>query len=181
VDKAEVVRRCQVGDQEAFRLIVERYSGVLGGTAYLMTHDHAQVDDLVQETFLLAWRGIGNLRSSSNLKAWLVRILVNRVISERRKKRVMEAELVEVESKAGDSNSEELVLADEERKRIRAALETLPEAQRQVTVLRYFADLTIPEVAKVLGCREGTVKSRLHRALAQLRNVLQSETARAPA
>jgi len=179
VDESEVVRRCQNGDQEAFRLIVERYSGVLGGTAYLMTRDRAQVDDLLQETFLLAWRGIGTLRASGNLKAWLVRILVNKVISERRKKRVMEAELVEVESKAGDSNSEELVLADEERQRIRGALETLPEAQRQVTVLRYFADLTIPEVARVLGCREGTVKSRLHRALAQLRTVLQSETVQA--
>jgi RNA polymerase sigma-70 factor (ECF subfamily) len=181
VDESEVVRRCQDGDQEAFRLIVERFSSVLGGTAYLMTRDRAQVDDLVQETFLLAWRGIGSLRSSSNLKAWLVRILVNRVISEKRKKRVMEAELVEVESKAGDSNSEELVLAEEERQRIREALETLPEAQREVTVLRYFADLTIPEVARVLGCREGTVKSRLHRALAQLRNVLQSETVQASA
>ncbi|MBM3924996.1 MAG: sigma-70 family RNA polymerase sigma factor [SAR202 cluster bacterium] len=179
MDESEVVRRCQNGDQEAFRLIVERYSGVLGGTAYLMTRDRAQVDDLLQETFLLAWRGIGTLRASGNLKAWLVRILVNKVISERRKKRVMEAELVEVESKAGDSNSEELVLADEERQRIRGALETLPEAQRQVTVLRYFADLTIPEVARVLGCREGTVKSRLHRALAQLRTVLQSETVQA--
>jgi RNA polymerase sigma-70 factor (ECF subfamily) len=144
-----------------------------------MTHDHAQVDDWCRRPF--SWRGIGNLRSSSNLKAWLVRILVNRVTGERRKKRAMEAELVEVESKAGDSNSEELVLADEERKRIREALETLPETQRQVTVLRYFADLTIPEVAKVLGCREGTVNSRVHRALAQLRNVLQSETAGVPA
>ncbi len=179
MDESEVVRRCQDGDQEAFRLIVERYSGVLGGTAYLMTRDRAQVDDLLQETFLLAWRGIRNLRSSGHLKAWLIRILVNRVISERRKKRVLETELGDLEVKSDDSGSEELVLAEEERQRIRKALETLPEAQRQVAVLRYFADLTIPEVARALGCREGTVKSRLHRALAHLRDVLQSEVAQA--
>ena len=176
MDEADIIRRCQDGDREAFRSVVEWYGRVLYGTAYMMTRDRPLAEDLVQEAFLLAWSNILSFRPGTNLRAWLLRILLNRTISEQRKKRVTQIELDEGAATVPDPDpGEKLVLREEERERIRRGLGTLPLEQRQVVVLRYYADLTGPEIAKTLGWREGTVRSRLHRALAQLRPLLLDE------
>jgi len=176
LDETEVIRRCQDGEREAFRFVVEQYGKVLYGTAYMMTRDRPLAEDLVQEAFLLGWSNISDFQLGTNLKAWLLRILVNRTISEQRKKRVTQIELEEGAATLSDPDpGEDLVLRKEERERIRRGLETLPPEQRQAMVLRYYADLTGPEIAKTLGWREGTVRSRLHRALAQLRSLLGEE------
>ena len=80
----EIIRRCQAGDREAFRSLVEQYQDVLYGTAYLMTGSRMVAEDQVQEAFLSAWKGIGSFRTGRPLKPWLVRILVNKVLSYRR-------------------------------------------------------------------------------------------------
>ena len=176
MDEVGVIRRCQEGERDAFRFVVEQYGKVLHGTAYMMTRDRALAEDLVQETFLLAWRNISGFKSGTNLKAWLLRILVNRTVSEQRKKRVTLIELEEGAAALSDPDQvEEQVLHNEERERIRSALETLPSDQRQAVVLRYYAELTAPEIAQTLGWREGTVRSRLHRAMARLRPLLYEE------
>ena len=126
----EAVLRCQDGDREAFRHLVEQYKNPLYGTAYLMTGNAAQAEEHVQDAFLLAWRGIKSFQRGRPLKPWLMRIL-------------------------------------------RQALAQLTPEHRQVVVLRYFADLTVPQVARSAGVREGTVKSRLHRALRQMRELLE--------
>ena len=179
MDEAEVIRRSQGGESEAFRLLVERYGKVLFGTAYLMTHDRPLAEDMVQEAFLLAWRALPSFRSGTNFKAWLLRILVNRTMADRRKKRVAEVQLAEaIPDPPGHEDTEETVLRGEERQLVRQALKALSQERRDAVVLRYYSDLTVPEVARVLGCRQGTVKSRLHRALRQLREVLRGEELR---
>src|SRR5208283_3044182 len=80
----DIIRRCQAGDREAFRAVVEKYQDVLYGTAYLMTGSKTTAEDHVQEAFLAAWKGIGNFRTGYPLKPWLVRILVNKVLSYQR-------------------------------------------------------------------------------------------------
>ena len=82
--EAEIIRRCQAGDREAFRTLVEQYQNVLYGTAYLMTGSKMVAEDQVQEAFLSAWKGIGSFRTGHPLKPWLVRTLVNKVLSYRR-------------------------------------------------------------------------------------------------
>ena len=81
----EAVRRCQDGDREAFRHLVERYKDVLYGTACLMTGNASVAEEHVQESFLLAWRGVGGFRVGLPVKPWLVRILVNTITSQRRR------------------------------------------------------------------------------------------------
>ena len=81
----EAVRRCQDGDREAFRHLVERYKDVLYGTACLMTGNAYVAEEHVQESFLLAWRGVGGFRVGLPVKPWLVRILVNTITSQRRR------------------------------------------------------------------------------------------------
>ncbi|MCH8102313.1 MAG: sigma-70 family RNA polymerase sigma factor [Chloroflexi bacterium] len=176
MDETEAVRLCQEGHESAFQVIVERYGDVMYGTAVLMTHDRALAEDLVQDALMLAWKGFSRFRAGSNLKAWLMRILVNRVISDRRRKRVDEVEMDASYNELVEPGSTiQTVISAEEAERIRAALLELPFEPRQAVVLRFYAGMTIPEIAETLGWREGTVKSRLHRALRQLKDVLESQ------
>lgn len=175
MDDHVAVRLCQDGQPDAFRLIVERHSGVLFGTAYLMTRDRARAEDMVQEALLSAWRGIRSFRPGSSLRAWLIRILVNRVISEGRRHRVEETELgPETPDPSVEPEGEARVMQAEDRALIGRAMSTLPDEQRRALTLRYYADLTVPEIARALGWAEGTVKSRIHRGLRRLRDALDS-------
>ncbi len=174
----QAVLRCQDGEREAFRHLVERYQDVLFGTAVLMTGDRAQAEEHVQEAFLAAWRGIQGFQSERPVKPWLVRILVNTVVSQRRR-RVVSTVSLEYESEAEDAaRPADEIEAQHERLAIRQALAGLNPEQRQVVVLRFFAGLTVPQLAEATGVREGTVKSRLHRALGQLRDQLTTGDAR---
>ena len=169
IDEQDAVRRCQLGDREAFRPIVERYGDVLMGTVYLMTHDRAVSEDLVQEAFVRAWKGIGTFRLGQPVKPWLVRIAVNQALNAQGPGADCRSEpLSEAQSGAEDPA---LDRADDE-DQIRRALGQLSADHRRVVVLRYFADLSTAEVANALGVREGTVKSRLSRALEQMREAL---------
>ena len=171
----EAIQRCQQGDREAFRQLVDRYRDVLFGTAVLMTGNRAVAEEQVQEALLSAWRGIRGFRLGSPVKPWLVRILVNAVLSQQRRRALPTVQL-------NDTGTDELCLgggdpasaldALEDRVVLRRAIANLSPDHREVVALRYFAGLTVPETARALGVREGTIKSRLHRALAVLREQL---------
>ncbi len=171
IDEQDVIRRCQTGDREAFRLIVERYGNVLMGTIYLMTHDRAVSEELVQETFVRAWTGIGTFRLGQPVRPWLVRIAVNQALNARARHEVPVEPLSEANE--GGSTDPGFGRADD-RDEVRQALSQLSDDHRRVVVLRYFVDLSTKEVANALGVREGTVKSRLSRALEQLQEILAS-------
>jgi len=87
-EEAELIRRVRARIKEAFRLLVEKYRAVIFGTAYLMTRDRGLAEDAVQETLIRMWKHLSSLRQDENLKAWLVRIVVNEINYQRRKKRV---------------------------------------------------------------------------------------------
>ena len=171
----EAILRCQDGDRDAFRHLVERYKDVLFGTAVLMTGNRAVAEEQVQEALLSAWRGIQGFRRGSPVKPWLLRILVNAVLSQQRKRTIPTVQLNgngPEEPDAAYADPTETLDALENRLELRRAIAGLSPEHRQVVALRYFAGLTVPEVARTLGVREGTVKSRLHRALALLRHQL---------
>ena len=103
----------------------------------------------------------------------MIRILVNRVISETRRNRVEETAMgPETPEPAVEPEGEARVMRAEERELMGAAMSTLPDEQRKALTLRYYADLSIPEIARVLGWAEGTVKSRIHRGLRHLEQAL---------
>jgi len=165
----EAVRRCQQGDREAFRHLVESYKDVLYGTAYLMTGNASLAEEQVQECFLAAWRGIRGFRLGRPVKPWLVRILVNRVMSHHRRPSLHTTPLEQGIHQGGAEAVGEMAERVESRDEVRRALAALSPEHRQVVMLRYFTGLSLPQLAQVLNCREGTVKSRLHRALRHLR------------
>ena len=178
----EAIVRCQDGDREAFRHLVDRYRDVLFGTAVLMTGNRAVAEEQVQEALLSAWRGIRGFRQGSPVKPWLLRILVNAVLSQQRRRTVPTAVINgngPDDPAASGADPAQTLDALEDRLELRRAITNLSPDHRQVVALRYFAELTVPEVARALGIREGTVKSRLHRALALLRQRLNDPPAEA--
>lgn len=174
----QAVLRCQDGEHEAFRHLVDRYKDVLFGTAVLMTGNRALAEEQVQEALLAAWRGIAGFQSGRPVKPWLVRILVNAVLSQRRRRAIDTVPLETYRHADDRPQPGEAVEAQLDRQAVRDALGGLSPDHRQVIVLRYFADLTVPQLAEAIGVREGTVKSRLSRALSQLRKQLTSGGAR---
>ena len=180
----EAIVRCQNGDREAFRHLVDQYRDVLFGTAVLMTGNRAVAEEQVQEALLSAWRGIRGFRAGRPFKPWVLRILVNAVLSQQRRRSLPTVNLDgngPDGPEAVNGDPVETLDALEDRLALRRAIAGLNPDHRQVVALRYFAGLTVPEVARTLGIREGTVKSRLHRALALLREQLDDpvpETAR---
>ena len=180
----EAIARCQGGDRDAFRHLVEQYKDVLFGTAVLMTGNRAVAEEQVQEALLSAWRGIRGFRLGNPVKPWLVRILVNAVLSQQRRRSIPTVQFDEYESAEPDPaahNPAERLDAVESRIELRRAISELSREHRQVVALRYFAGLTVPEIARALSAREGTVKSRLHRALAVLRQQLDDCELETPA
>jgi RNA polymerase sigma-70 factor (ECF subfamily) len=175
-EEAAIVRRCQAGDKEAFRVLVKQHSRALFGTAYLMTRDRGLAEDAVQRALVQIWKHIQALRLQSSLKAWLIRIVVNEVNQQSRKKRVPTVPLEETSEVVGDPDeAEAVVVRHEQQQSIKRALEMLPSKQREAVVLKYFSDLTVPEIATITGQREGTIKSRLSRALDRLGEIIHNE------
>ena len=171
----EAVQRCQRGDREAFRYLVERYQGVVFGTAYNMTGNRAVAEELAQEAFLSAWKGIRTFRKGRPFKPWLMRILVNEVMTQRRRRYVVTTP-IEGGDWPGDAEDPAASLeAQLDRQTLRQAIAALSPEHRQVVVLRYFAEMSVQEVARAAGLNEGTVKSRLFRAHQALRQRLSDE------
>ena len=166
----EAVRRCQEGDRDAFRHLVEAYKSPMYGTALLMTGNPALAEEHVQDALLNAWRGIRRFQRGRPVKPWLMRILVNAVVSQQRRRSLTTVSLDESLPIGAPEDDTETV---ENRQVLREALSQLSPEHREVVVLRYFADLSVAEVAHSTGVREGTVKSRLHRALRHMRELLE--------
>jgi RNA polymerase sigma-70 factor (ECF subfamily) len=169
----QIVRRCQTGDREAFRNLVDHYQNVLYGTAYMMTNNRTVAEDQVQETLLSAWKAIGSFRSGHPFKPWLVRILVNKVVSyQRANSKTMESvDSNQVTDPVGDDPAGDIKREDQ----LQRVLQSLSQEQRQVVLLRYFAGLSLAETAAVLGRRQGTVKSQVHIALEQLKEFIEDD------
>jgi RNA polymerase sigma-70 factor, ECF subfamily len=148
--------------------------------AMVLSRNHAEAEDLVQETYVRAIQALGRLRAGSNMKGWLFTILRNIWFNQLRKRR-NGPQMVEVEDGVANSiaepssNSYELYVSKMEAEQVRAAIQELPVESREIILLREYEDLSYQEIASVLDCPVGTVMSRLGRARAKLRALL-SET-----
>jgi RNA polymerase sigma-70 factor (ECF subfamily) len=138
-----------------------------------MTGNRTAAEDHVQEAFLSAWKGIGSFRSGYPLKPWLVRILVNKILSYQRANAnpMISLDTESFADPAGDDPAEEIAQRDQ----LRRVMQRLSNEQRQVVLLRYFAGLSLAETAEALGRRQGTVKSQTSRALEQLKDLIEDD------
>ena len=147
--------------------------------AMVLSRNHAEAEDLVQETYVRALQALGRLRASSNMKGWLFTILRNLWLNQLRKRR-NGPQMVEIEVGDGVANniaepskdSHDLYVSKVEAEQVRAAIQELPVESREIILLREYEDLSYQEIASVLDCPVGTVMSRLGRARAKLRALL---------
>ena len=166
------MRRLTSGEFEAMALPL---IDPLYNFAHWMSGDPDEAQDLVQETFARALKGLGGFREDSNFRAWMFRILRNTFLTNRtglaRRNTVQEGE--GMADLAVDSNTPEVMLLRRtDTERVREALASLPEPSRTVLVLADLEDLSYREIAEALGIPPGTVMSRLSRARAMLRRHL---------
>ena len=155
-------------DEDAFRDFVVGRSPSYLRTAYLLTGDWGHAEDLLQTTLAKVYRAWARLRDHENLDAYVRRVMVNTQTTWWR--RAWKAE--QPTGSLPDWPGPNAVDASDDRDRLRRALLTLPARQRAVVVLRHYEDLSEAEVARVLSCSVGTVKSQCARGLAKLRDAL---------
>jgi RNA polymerase sigma-70 factor (ECF subfamily) len=136
--------------------------------AMTMLNDRGAAEDAVQEAALKAWRNLGRLRTDSPLRPWFLTVVANECRSARRTRwwRIL---------RLPDLRSRSIAVSVEDRIDLAAALERLAPRHLLVLSLYYHLDLPIEEVARVLGCSEGAVRVRIHRALAALRPTMALE------
>ncbi|GER91871.1 RNA polymerase sigma factor [Dictyobacter vulcani] len=174
--ETELVERSTYGDQMAFQQLWELHHAVAMAAALRMCHQRPLAEEITQGAFLLAWRGLPRFQAGSPFRPWLMRILYRHALDVMEKQRVhlhpvSLDDVVVQEAVYGDGarDMQELVVQRDE---VRQALAYLNAEQRRVIALRYGADLTELDIARVLGWPPGTVKSRLNRAREQLRRHL---------
>ncbi len=182
---AELVEQARSGAGDAYDVLVRRYQELAFRTAYLITRDAADAEEVAQDALTKAYYALDRFRAGAPFRPWLLQIVANE--ARNRRKSVGRRAKLALRAAEGDPpgrvepSPEGEVLATEQRAAILAALDTLRDDDRQVIAYRYFLDRSEAEMADILNCARGTVKSRLSRALGRLRGLLAGSDAAIPA
>lgn len=177
----KLLERARGGDAAAYGALVREHQEIAFRTAFLITSNAADAEEAAQDAFLKAYRALARFRDGEPLRPWLLTIVANearnrRAAAGRRSRLSRSAALAERHAASTRSPpADAAVLSTARRERLLTALDALPERDRAVIVCRHLLELSERESATVLGCRPGTVKSRLSRALARLRADLGEE------
>jgi RNA polymerase sigma-70 factor (ECF subfamily) len=179
LDEDILIARARRGEAQAYGLLVTRYQDIAVRVAYLTTHDPDEAHDAAQEAFIKAYYALPRFRVGAPFRAWLLRIVSNEArnrvkAAHRRRKLVLQLAEHQFHGDA-DASPQTAAVGAFERQRLLAAVNALSESDQLVVAQRYFLELSEAEMAEILGCPRGTVKSRLSRALARLRHSLETQ------
>ncbi len=184
---APTIHRAQQGDASAFEELVDAFSARLYGFLFRLTGSRSVAEELVQEVFLRVVRTIGRYQHEGRFKAWIFRIAANlardRVRRLTRRPRIVSLSGADgdgqgLEDSLGDtthvSPEHDMALADDV-DRLQQAFSRLPEAEREVLLLRHYSDMSFAQIAESMGTPLGTALARSHRALGKLREMMGQE------
>jgi RNA polymerase sigma-70 factor, ECF subfamily len=180
MDEREAIERLKKGEVDALETLVRLYHNRAGRVAYLIVRDHAVAEDLAQGAFVRAYERIGQFDTTRPFGPWFMRIVVNDAIGAARgRERRTSYEARDVGTPMEwladpAAGPHELAEEAEERRRVWAALEKLPPAQRAAIVQRYYLGMSEAEMAEGGGHPPGTIKSRLHAARRRLSKLLHA-------
>lgn len=178
MDEKKLILKIQSGDMNAFAELFEIYKNEAYKYSYLITGKEDLSEDIVQEAFVQCYTNIKNLKNIEQFKSWFFKILTRLAwkYSNKEKKAVPVDDIFE---KADSNKLDEYVneyIRKEQSDMLHSEIEKLDVKQKTVIILYYFNELTIKEIAHVMGCFEGTVKSRLHSARRKLKkNLMRSD------
>lgn len=178
-DECFLIRSVCEGDRNAARALFDRYREQVRRVVYQLVFDLEETRDICQETWMKAFSGLRTFKGGSSFETWLLRIAVNTAISAARKEKsrglrrtgsIDEIAQIAPETPPGQRTHLEEAMQQEA---IERSLSLLSPQQRQAFVLHHCEGMPIAEIAEVMGCREGTVKSHLFRAVRRLRDLLR--------
>jgi RNA polymerase sigma-70 factor (ECF subfamily) len=182
-DEAAVTQALR-GDAASFRVLVERHSRAIFGLAFRMTGNEHDAEDIVQETFLRAYRALRTFESRANFGTWLHRVAINCALDHLRRVRRREEEPYSGASEHEEDGEplrsipsaaptpERLLLSAELKQKLEGAMAELSDRERAAFVMRHFEGSSIGEIGKALGLRETAAKNTVFRAVRKLREAL---------
>ena len=177
-----LVARARTGDTDAFRVLVERHSRALFRLAYRMTGNQQDAEDVVQDSFLRAYKQLERFDERASFGTWLYRIAVNcsldLVRSRKRRNELMTPEDSEMDDPivglpSLDPTPDRVAMSGQVRDRVADAMTELSASERTAFVLRHFEGMCIEDVSRVLGCQPGAAKHSVFRAVQKLRRALE--------
>ena len=171
----DLVERARGGDREAFAVLVHQVSDSLYAVAFRILRDGGLAEDALQNALVLGWRRLPKLREPDRFEAWIHRILVHACYDESQRARHWTANVrvLPAEGLSTPDGTNAVVDRDE----LERAFQRLPVEQRAVFVLHHYLGLPLVEVAELLEIPAGTARSRLHYAIAELRDALTADAA----
>ena len=181
-----LLRRARQGDPEAFESLLTPLEGRIWRICWHYTGEREAASDCAQETMLKIWRSLDSYRGDCAFETWVYRIAANCCLDAMRKAKRDRSESIEPLREAGfdppdpEPGTEEKVIAADRRQRLREGIAQLPEDQREALVMTQLEKIPYEEAAGLLGTTEGTVKSRVNRAKARLREILSEERELSP-
>jgi RNA polymerase sigma-70 factor (ECF subfamily) len=179
-EAAAVLARARQGDSDAFRALVERHSQQVFRLAFRMTGNEQDAEDVVQESFLRAYRQLGRFESRANFGTWLYRIVANCSIDLMQVKRAQQAQariemlddIEAIPSPAAGPGPERLAQSAEIRTRVAVAMRGLSPLERAAFTLRHHEGRSIDEISRLLGLGSSATKQAVFRAVRKLRTTL---------
>jgi RNA polymerase sigma-70 factor, ECF subfamily len=176
----ELIASVRNGDDDAFRLLVERHSRGLFRSAYRITGNAADADDVVQETFLRAYRAAASFDARATFTTWIHRIAINcalDLIDSRKRRDGRHEDLEDLSVIAStDATPDRVALGSEMQRAIATAMAGLTGNERTAFVLRHFEGMPLEEIGEILGTRMNATKNTVFRAVKKLRQHLQPFT-----
>ena len=174
MDELRTVARAKQGDADAFALLVQTYETSVYRLALRMCGNAHDAEEVAQEAFMAAWKGLPSFRGESKFSSWLYQLTTNAAIDFlRREKRHRAATPIEDEPEPASPDTPQQALEESEvRRALQQALDSLTPEHREIFLLRQMRQLSYEEIGRLLDLEPGTVKSRLSRAKKQLRQIL---------
>ncbi|MHC4645207.1 MAG: RNA polymerase sigma factor [Planctomycetota bacterium] len=166
-----LVLRCQIGDREALAELIARYEKPVRYFVSRLLQDPEKTEDLVQDIWLAVVRKICTLKKAEAFSMWLYRIARNRVYKELRRKR----QFTELDENIEAANSDEdSVFSVEDAARVHRCLERLRSEHKEVLLLRFLEQMSYEQISQVIGCKVGTVRSRIYYAKRALKQEMET-------
>lgn len=173
------IRRAQRGEIAAYDALVRQYETLAFRAAYLITRDENEAADAAQDAFVRAFRALSSFRLGEPFRPWLMRIVTNQALNRiqaiKRRASMNERYVKQVNEQTDPPSAQRALEARELNEKLMRAVRRLKPDEQTLVTLRYFLELPENEVAQTLRIPQGTVKSRLHRTLAKLREIIRSE------